>query len=162
MQYGSRRSQAVTEQRRNFMDIYAIVWLAAAVVFLVIEGLSTQLVTIWLAGGALVSMVLALCRAPFLAQILVFALVSLVLLILTRPFVKRFMDKKTEATNADRCIGREAVVTDEIDNINGRGAVKLAGQPWTARSSDNAVISVGETVTVERIEGVKLIVSRKI
>ncbi len=143
------------------MDIFAIIWLVGAIVFFVVEALSVQLISIWLAGGSLVAMVLALCEVDFWIQALVFALVSLILIILTRPLVKKVMDKKIEATNADRCIGMEATVTNEINNIQGCGMVNLAGQAWTARSSDDSVIGEGELVTVDRIEGVKLIVSRK-
>ncbi len=83
------------------------------------------------------------------------------LIILTRPLVKRILNKKIEATNADRSIGKEASVTSEINNVLGKGQVNLSGQIWSARSSDDSVINVGETVIVEKIDGVKLIVSRK-
>ena len=143
------------------MDVFSIVWLVAAIIFLIIEALSVQLISIWLAGGAIVAMVLALLNVNFWIQALIFAVVSLVLIILTRPLVKRILNKKIEATNADRSIGKEASVTSEINNVLGKGQVNLSGQIWSARSSDDSVINVGETVIVEKIDGVKLIVSRK-
>ncbi|HIZ16592.1 MAG TPA: NfeD family protein [Firmicutes bacterium] len=143
------------------MDVFSIVWLVAAIIFLIIEALSVQLISIWLAGGAIIAMVLALLNVNFWIQALIFAVVSLVLIILTRPLVKRILNKKIEATNADRSIGKEASVTSEINNVLGKGQVNLSGQIWSARSSDDSVINVGETVIVEKIDGVKLIVSRK-
>ncbi len=143
------------------MDVFSIVWLVAAIIFLIIEALSVQLISIWLAGGAIVAMVLALLNVNFWIQVLVFAIVSLLLIILTRPLVKRILSKNVEATNADRSIGKEAAVTSEINNVLGKGQVNLAGQIWSARSSDDSVINEGETVIVEKIDGVKLIVSRK-
>ena len=142
------------------MDVFSIVWLVAAIIFLIIEALSVQLISIWLAGGAIIAMVLALLNVNFWIQALIFAVVSLVLIILTRPLVKRILNKKIEATNADRSIGKEASVTSEINNVLGKGQVNLSGQIWSARSSDDSVINVGETVIVEKIDGVKLIVSR--
>ncbi len=143
------------------MDVFSIVWLVAAIIFLIIEALSVQLISIWLAGGAIVAMVLALLNVNFWIQVLVFAIVSLLLIILTRPLVKRILSKNVEATNADRSIGKEAAVTSEINNVLGKGQVNLSGQIWSARSSDDSVINEGETVIVEKIDGVKLIVSRK-
>ena len=143
------------------MDVFSIIWLVAAIIFLIIEALSVQLISIWLAGGAIVAMVLALLNVNFWIQVLIFAVVSLILIILTRPLVKRILNKNVEATNADRSIGKEAAVTSEINNVLGKGQVNLSGQIWSARSSDDSVINEGETVIVEKIDGVKLIVSRK-
>jgi membrane protein implicated in regulation of membrane protease activity len=64
-------------------------------------------------------------------------------------------------TNADRCIGKDAIVTQDINNIEACGQVKADGKIWTARSSDDSVIPEGALVTVEKIEGVKLIVTPK-
>ena len=72
--------------------------------------------------------------------------------------VRKITKQKTQPTNADRCIGETAMVTEDIDNIAGKGRVEVNGISWTARSSDGASFRKGELVTVERIEGVKLIV----
>lgn len=56
-------------------------------------------------------------------------------------------------------MGRVAVVTEPIDNVLAMGRVSVLGSDWTARSMDGAVIPAGTRVKVERIEGVKLIVS---
>ena len=75
--------------------------------------------------------------------------------------MKRYVNSRSVATNADRSIGRIAVVTERIDNLAATGAVQLDGVVWTARSADDAVIiESGERVTVRAIAGVKLIVER--
>ena len=58
-------------------------------------------------------------------------------------------------------LGAVAVVTQEIDNRSATGQVKVSGQIWTARSQGEDPIPVGTSVTVLRIEGVKLIVQAK-
>ena len=58
-------------------------------------------------------------------------------------------------------LGKEAVVTEDINNTHATGAVKIKGTVWTARSSDDSEIPEGEIVIVKAIEGVKLIVERK-
>lgn len=138
-------------------------WVVALVVFLIVEAVTAGLVSIWFVFGSLVALICAALGAAVWLQIFWFVIVSVATLVLTRPLVKRYVDSRSVATNADRSIGRAAVVTERIDNLAATGAVKLDGVVWTARSTDDAVaIETGERVTVRAIEGVKLIVERTI
>lgn len=134
-------------------------WVVALVVFLIVEAVTAGLVSIWFVFGSLVALICAALGAAIWLQIVWFVVVSVATLVLTRPLVKRYVDSRSVATNADRNIGRTAVVTERIDNLAATGAVQLAGVIWTARSTDDAVaIEPGTHVTVRAIEGVKLIV----
>ena len=136
-------------------------WVVALVVFLIVEAVTAGLVSIWFVFGSLVALICAALGAAVWLQIFWFVIVSVDTLVLTRPLRKRYVDSRSVATNADRSIGRAAVVTERIDNLAATGAVKLDGVVWTARSTDDAVaIEAGERVTVRAIEGVKLIVER--
>lgn len=138
---------------------FAVYWLIALVVFLVIEAATLGLATIWFAGGALVALIAAMCGAGLGIQVASFLVVSLVLLIFTRPFAVRFLSKDTLKTNVDRVIGMEGVVTEEISNLAGTGKVSLGGNIWTARTeNEGGTIPVDAVVAVLRVEGVKLIV----
>ena len=138
-------------------------WVAALVVFLIVEAVTAGLVSIWFVFGSLVALICAALGAAVWLQIFWFVIVSVATLVLTRPLVKRYVDSRSVATNADRSLGRAAVVTERIDNLAATGAVKLDGVVWTARSTDDAVaIETGERVTVRAIEGVKLIVERTV
>lgn len=140
-----------------------IFWVVALVVFLIVEAVTAGLVSIWFVFGSLVALICAALGAAVWLQIFWFVIVSVATLVLTRPLVKRYVDSRSVATNADRSIGRAAVVTERIDNLAATGAVKLDGVVWTARSTDDAVtIETGERVTVRAIEGVKLIVERSV
>ena len=140
-----------------------IFWVVALVVFLIVEAVTAGLVSIWFVFGSLVALICAALGAAIWLQIFWFVIVSVATLVLTRPLVKRYVDSRSVATNADRSIGRAAVVTERIDNLAATGAVKLDGVVWTARSTDDAVaIETGEHVTVRAIEGVKLIVERSV
>ena len=69
------------------------------------------------------------------------------------------MNSRVTPTNADMVLGKDAVVTERIDNLHGQGAVMLEGKVWTARTKqDNVIVESGEKVRVIKIEGVKLIV----
>lgn len=140
-----------------------VFWVAALVVFLIVEAVTAGLVSIWFVFGSLVALICAALGAAVWLQIFWFVIVSVATLVLTRPLVKRYVDSRSVATNADRNIGRTAVVTERIDNLSATGAVQLSGVVWTARSTDDAVtIESGELVTVRAIEGVKLIVERTV
>ena len=141
---------------------FAVYWLIALIVFLVIEAVTLGLATIWFAGGALVALIAAMCGAGLGIQVASFLVVSLVLLIFTRPFAVRFLSKDTLKTNVDRVIGMEGVVTEEISNLAGTGKVSLGGNIWTARTeNEGGTIPVDAVVAVLRVEGVKLIVKVK-
>ena len=55
--------------------------------------------------------------------------------------------------------GKQAVVSETIDNVNGTGKIMLDGMEWTARTKeDGTVISEGKLISVISVEGVKAIV----
>ena len=133
-------------------------WLIGMAVLLLIEAAVPGLVSIWFALGALAALLATLCGASGPIQIVLFVLVSLAALVVTRPLVKKYVNAKVQHTNADRILGQECVVTEQVDNLAGTGEISVDGKRWTARSSDQTVILQGARVTVERIEGVKAIV----
>jgi len=136
-----------------------IAWLIALVVFLVIEGVTVTLVCIWFAGGALIGLLAAALHAPIWLQVLLFLLVSIILLVYTRPIAMKYFNKNREKTNVSGVIGKQAIVVDEIDNLQGLGKVTVGGQEWTARSMvEDQIIPVGTVVVVEEVKGVKLMV----
>jgi len=90
-------------------------------------------------------------------QIVVFITFSALLLIITRPLVKKRL-LNTTPTTTDALIGCKAIVTEDIDNLQGLGCVKIQGKLWSARSDSGEMIPSGTSVRVLKIEGVKLIV----
>lgn len=140
----------------------AIFWLAAVIVLLVIEIATLGLTTIWFAGGALVACIAALLHAGIVAQVVLFLAVSILLLLFTRPMAVRYMNKNRTKTNVDSLAGKEAVVTQDIDNLKSQGQVTVNGLEWTARTgSSQEIIEKGTIVEIEKVDGVKLIVKKK-
>ncbi len=139
-----------------------VFWLIAMVALLVIEGIVPGLVSIWFAAGALVALLLSLLNVPLWLQVLAFLAVSLVLLVLTRPLAKKYVNSRVTPTNADRIVGKDCVVTEEINNLQGTGAVSVDGKTWTARmEAEDGFAPKGSIVKALRIEGVRLIVTEK-
>ncbi|MFR5967415.1 MAG: NfeD family protein [Oscillospiraceae bacterium] len=136
----------------------SIVWVVLMVVFLVVEAATAGLTCIWFAVGSLAALIAALFDAQLWLQIVWFLVISFVTLYFTRPLVKKYVNSRSQPTNADMVIGKEALVTEDIDNVEATGAVSVGGKVWTARSADGGRIKSGAVVSVLRIEGVKLIV----
>lgn len=135
------------------------IWLVAAIVFLLVEILTTALVSVWFVGGSLVAALLTYLGLNMWWQAGGFALVSILMFLIIRPIARKHVNTNTVATNADRLIGESAVVTEEIDNLAAKGQVRLKGQIWTARNEkEDQIIPEGSQVTVLEINGVKLIV----
>ena len=134
-------------------------WLIAFVILVVIEAATLALTTVWFAGGAIAAFLLSLAGAGTNAQLSVFAVVSFVLLFFTRPWAMRHVNSHATKTNADSLIGRQARVTEEINNLSGTGSAVINGLEWTARSEkDDSVYPVDAVVEICGIRGVKLIV----
>ena len=104
----------------------SIVWVAVMLIFLIVEAATAGLTCIWFAIGALAALIAALFGAPLWLQIIWFFVISFVTLYFTRPLVKKYVNSKSQPTNADMVIGKEALVTEAIDNVEGVGAVAVA------------------------------------
>ncbi len=135
-----------------------IFWLAAFIVFAIGEAVTVGLVSVWFAVGALAAMFATAFGAGLWLQIAVFLGVSALALALFKPLSSKFLKPRISATNADRVIGAQALVTETIDNAQAQGQVRVKGQVWSARSDQDVVIPAGRDVKVLRIEGVKVIV----
>lgn len=142
--------------------MYAIFWLGAFGVLLLIEILTLGLTTIWFAVGALAAFLLTLVNASLAIRIVVFIIVSMVMLIFTRPIMTKYLNKKTTKTNAESLVGRRARVLIPINNLKSEGQVMVNGMEWTARSTkDEVTFQKDEMVHIVGISGVKLIVEKE-
>ena len=86
-----------------------IVWLALFVIMIVIEAASPELVSIWFAAGALVSLIVSLIPSTdWWVEVIIFVVISLVAVLCLRPLVKRYLRSgEIIKTNVDSLIGRE-------------------------------------------------------
>lgn len=136
-----------------------IFYLSLFIVFLIIEGLTTNLVTVWLSLSALLTSVIAYFTPKmYVLHLSLFVILSIILIVLTKPFVKKVKKQKV-STNSDRLIDEIGIVVDDIDDVDFSGCVKVKGQSWSAKSLDGLKIEKNKKVKIHGIEGVKLIVS---
>ena len=141
-------------------SLQKIIWLVLLLALAGAEAVSVGLTSIWFAAGALCALIAALLGGALWIQIALFLAVSLLCLLAVRPLARRHLNSQVVPTNADRVIGAEAQVTQDIDNVHGRGTVVIRGVTWSARSEDGGAIAAGSIVRVLRIEGVKVFVER--
>ena len=141
------------------MDNLTVIWLVLMIIFLVAEAATVTITSLWFAAGALVALLAGVLGAAFWLQVVLFLVVSAATLLALRPIIKKHFTPNLTRTNVDALIGIQGYVTADIDNVAATGTVKLNGMEWTARSTDGSPIPKGTLVRVDRIEGVKAIVS---
>ncbi|MBR5614944.1 MAG: NfeD family protein [Clostridia bacterium] len=142
------------------MNSNAIFWLVLAVVLGIIETSTANLITVWFALSALVAAVLAAFGAEGAVLPVVFVVLSAALVLATRPVTKRFLAKKTVATNADRIISAKGTVVERIDALENSGQVKVMGQIWSAKTANGETLQPGTVVFVKALEGVRVVVEK--
>lgn len=134
-------------------------WLIVAGICFVIESFTIGFLVFWFGIGALAALVASLFISNIWIQSLIFIIVSSLLLIFTKPLVKKFVkEKDVIPTNVYSIIGKEGIVVEKIDTLNGIGKVKVNGELWSATSSEN--IEKGTKVKVLKVNGVKLEVEK--
>ena len=142
-------------------DIFWI-WIAVIVFSVFVEwATQLQLITVWAALGGIAALILELCGVDISIQIVVFFAVTIVMMLLTRPFAKKMTRFGVTPTNADMNIGKHGKVTKIIDEDMGIFRVRVDNCDWSAVTEEKKILPVGTSVSVLRIEGVKLIVEQQ-
>ena len=139
------------------MSIDPIFWLIAAVGFLVLEGMTFSMVSVWFAAGSAAALLSCLFHPPFKVQAVVFIVVSILCLATFKPLTQRLRQKPTP-TNGDRSLGREAKVLTPV-SAEETGRVRLDGVDWNARcATPGDTLAPGQSCRVTEIHSTLLIV----
>lgn len=133
-------------------------WLICAGIAFILEMATTGFLVFWFGIGALVTLIISLFINNIIIQGTIFIMTSTILIFLTKPLVNKYINKPTIPTNTYSIIGKTGIVTKRIDNIKGQGQVKIENEIWSAKSENNVSIEEGTEVTVEKIDGVKVVV----
>jgi membrane protein implicated in regulation of membrane protease activity len=137
-----------------------LLWFGIIVATLILESQTADLVAIWFAPGAFVSLILSFFNVQFWVQFGVFIGVTVLGLILSFTWIRPMMRKrnKVEKTNVDALAGKLAMVEEDVNNAAPTGVVKINGQLWTARMEDPTLTAAkGDWIEIVRVEGAKLI-----
>ena len=131
------------------------VWIILAALCLLGEMITAGFFLLWFGIGALVAAAFNYLGFDPVIQFAAFIITSTVLLGVSRPFAQKISKDSPKKAAADRLIGKKAVVIKEITSGKG-GLVNVDGDVWRAVASCS--IKNGETVTIEKIDSIKLVV----
>jgi len=136
-----------------------VLWMAGAALLAAGEAATLGFILGPIALAALAAGIVALAGVAVEVQLLVFILGSIGSLAIVRPIARRHMRTPPQVrTGTAALIGQRATVIERVDADG--GAVKLAGEVWTARAYDeDAVYEPGARVEVLKIEGATALVS---
>ncbi|MBQ7348545.1 MAG: NfeD family protein [Clostridia bacterium] len=137
--------------------MWLYIWLFVTAFALIFEFVTTDMLSIWFAGGGLVALVLSAVGLEWYIQLPVFFAVSLVLLLVFRRLVLKKLNSEEVRTNADMAIGKEFRLLSAItfDNV---GSIKVNDVVWNAVSFNDMPIPAGTIVIVRELKGNKYIV----
>ena len=136
------------------------IWMFFAACFIIGEIFTAGFFLLWFGIGALVAGILALLGIGAGWQWGTFVVVSGVLFALSRKFSERLTKKQPPGIGADRFIGSEGVVLEEINPSDNTGRVRLGKEEWRAESDAGEVIGLGVKVRIKKVEGTHLIVGK--
>ncbi len=136
-----------------------IVWIGVFIIALIIELVTTELVSIWFSGSAFVTALLSFIPGlPFWGEILIFVGLSAIFLFALRPLTKKYFTRNKIKSNVDELIGQRVILTKDI-TLEEYGETKIHGNFWRCESLNKGeTIEKGEEVQIVSIDGNKLVV----
>lgn len=136
------------------------IWLIIAGFFFIAEMITVGFFVFWFGIGALIAMLVSfICPGNIALQSAVFVISSTLLIFLTKPLVKKITKSDIKLkTNAFSIIDKTGIVTQDINPTHGIGQIKVSGETWSAKTTDNSVIEKGTQIKIIKIDGVKAIV----
>ena len=137
---------------------YWWIWMIIAAFFLVSEIFTAGFFLLCFGIGAAAAGLIALFGAGMLWQLGVFIVVSFITFAASRKFANRVSKDQPPGIGADRFIGKECVVLEEINNMDNTGRVRMGKEEWRAESESGQNIPTGTKVVVVRLSGTHLVV----
>lgn len=147
---------AVAGQGGNDVDneVWRWLWTIFAMVMGIGEIFTAGFFLLPFAIGAGAAAVLAWAGAAVLAQWLVFFGVSVFSLAYLRRFITRQDEGEQPRVGANRWVGLEGVVLEDIDPVSGAGMVKVESEEWRAVAPQ--AIPAGQKILVTEVRGARL------
>jgi len=139
-----------------------VIWFISGVLLMIIEIFTPAFFSLIIGIACILTGIAAIFINNLIFQFIFFCITLVLLMIFLRPiFLKYFAGKNVKHSNVDALIGKEAIVTEEINNIKKVGYIKIGADYLKAVSKDGNVIPKNKTVIIEKIEGITAAVSLK-
>ena len=144
-------------------EIMPYIWIGIVFFASVAELHTLVFVPVLFIFPALAAFVLSLMEFQVWLQTLVFFALAIIFFVFSRTVFRRFTKRRRRNTNTNSYsfIGKDAIVTQEINNYKNTGAVRINGLIWTALAEDDEVIyESGLVVTVIGMDGINAVCTR--
>ena len=130
------------------------IWAIVIAVALVVEFVTMQMVSVWVALGGFVGLILeAIGGIGFEIQITAFFVVSLLAIFFLRRFAVRFLERNSESKKAETIIGKKIKLLEDT-NEDLKSTAKLNGVVWTVIAEQP--LKKGNEVVITETIGNKL------
>jgi membrane protein implicated in regulation of membrane protease activity len=140
------------------LEFTAFGWLALAFIAGIVEVASPHFGLVFVSIGAVAAALAAFVGYGVSIQGITFVVVLLVSLVTLRKRMTGRLGGRGVPTRTAPLIGRQGIVTHDIDPIVGSGRVNVGGEDWAAKSPE--AIAVGTTIRVVAADGIVLEVRR--
>jgi len=139
-------------------EVTALVWLGVAFVAAILEVSIPHFGSAFVGAGAVAAAAMAFFGFGVTAQFSTFVVVMIVSLVGLRSRLVRMVGGRGVPSRTEPLVGKQGLVTHDIDATVGTGRVTVGGEDWAARSTEP--IPAGTKVRVEGADGIVLEVVR--
>jgi membrane protein implicated in regulation of membrane protease activity len=136
----------------------ALLWLALAIVSAIVEMSVPHFGSVFVSAAALAAAAMAVIFTGTPLQIVTFVFVLVVSFVVLRPWLVTRASGRGIPSRTQQLVGKDGVVTHDIDPTTGGGRVNVGGEDWAARSA--TAVAIGTRVTVTGADGIVLEVTR--
>lgn len=139
------------------------IWIIIGLVFFIIEMFTSGFAVACFSFGAVGAAIVDICGGGVKLQLIIFAVVTFLAFLLVRPVILKVFfknDKDKIKTGVDALIGRQAKVSETINDEAGTGRVAVDGDDWKAVSEDGSTIEKGTKVQILAVNSVILTVKK--
>jgi membrane protein implicated in regulation of membrane protease activity len=138
----------------SLFESWAAIWITVAVVAAIVEVSLPHFGVIFIAVGAVAAASAAYLGLGLPVQMMLFIVVVGVSFLVLRPKIIANMGASGVPGRTELLMGREGIVTHDIETTLGAGRVNVEGQDWAARAA--VPIAAGTRIKVVGADGIVL------
>jgi membrane protein implicated in regulation of membrane protease activity len=132
----------------------SLVWVALAILAAIIEVSIPHFGVVFVSVGAVAAAIVSALGFGLPVQIIVFIVALGLSLVLLRPRLVRQLGARGVPSRTDTLLGKQGVVTHDLDPSLGGGRVTVGGEDWAARAA--TTLPVGTKIRVVKADGIVL------
>ena len=136
-------------------------WIIFGIILMIAEIFTPGFLLASFGIGAFGGSLFAYWDFEFKVQLFVFSAVTMLVFFGVRPLYNKYFYKLDDQrkTGVNAFIGNNYKVTENINNSENSGRVRIGSESWRARSENDESFKKGEMIKVKKVEGSTLIVS---